>query len=75
MNAVCNSMLNKFSAMLYKWCMFPYWNKLLEMLKGLQQDNIYLDKGCIERGAVEVKCLTKEHNTLTPPSLTSRPLD
>ena len=45
------------------------------MLKGLQQDNIYLDKGCIERGTLEVKCLTKEHNTLTPPSLTSRPLD
>ena len=45
------------------------------MLKGLQQDNIYLDNGWMERGAGEVKCLAKEHNTLTPPSLTSGPLD
>ena len=29
----------------------------------------------MERGAGEVKCLAKEHNTLTPPSLTSGPLD
>ena len=29
----------------------------------------------MERGAVEVKCLAKEHNTLTPPGLISGPLD
>ena len=45
------------------------------MQKGLQQDNIYLDNGCIERGAMGVKCLAKEHNTLTQPCLTSGPPD
>ena len=29
--------------MLYKWCMFPYENKILQMLNDLQQDNTFLD--------------------------------
>ena len=45
------------------------------MLKGLQQDNIYLDKGCIERGTLEVKCLTKEHSAMARLGLEPRPLD